>query len=940
MSVGNPDRDMLMAHGSFVRQLAVRLLGDTDAARDLEQATWLAAVQQKSAGPAASRSWLATVMRNAWHRRARTAERRERRESAAARPEAMPSTASVAARSEALRGVVDAVLELDEPWREVVLLRYFGDEPPRRIAEQLDLPVRTVRSRLETANEKLRQQLDQRFGRRELWAGPLLAMVRPPVVATATHAASGSLTQAASWVAIVAVVAGAGWWFMRDGESSLPGPADADPGVETVAGQERRGGQAELETSSFVPADGVPTDAAEGALVIEFFFADGTPMTDPVADVLVGGKVQSSGDEVEETPGEVAVNGPELTFAGGDGEARVFFSSTDRVAPFTVTLPRGRGRHRVMAPAEASVRGRIQREPGDTDPVMLVLLDPQGFPEPKGIPPAVRTKQGLDGNPRCLLACTSAEIFAFWNLRPNAVVELMAPDTHEFMTADGPRATIEVTAPVADPQLRLRHKTELRVVGRIAREDGGSVAESLSVVFAVGDRTLTSATPDDQGVFRCVLRGQHLEGTDAAVVVRVEDYSGIAMTRLEIPGPFTRERRDLGNVVIRSPRTVVFTIRDENGDPIPTARADAGFRFDAMRLARPKAADRSGRIPLSIPYTDTTVLVGAPGYGFRRVQVAATASEHVDVVLFPSADVRITATDAAGRNMLSHQARVELRLPGMSRDAAYVGRFQPLRSTGEVVGFTWRDDVFTIFGTAGRGAEPVLLADVPTGQMMEPVVVDRYCRVVARGPRFSVSPGERRDVTLIVRGPCGTVSGRVLDAASRPVVDQFVVVRPVVEPGSIPADYEAQRRKQRLKPGAPLVVGRTDADGRFALGPFLVPIVRLEVPAQGFAEVPARVLRVAEDSPQVIRLQAARTLVIDVVNARDGAPMTSLPRNAVLVVTDSLQFRARPAPGVPGRFLVGGLGPGPGRVLVRRGERVDETPLDGATTAVRITIDP
>ena len=57
-----------------------------------------------------------------------------------------------------------AVLELDEPFRQVVLLRYFEQHTPKEIAHLLGIPGATVRSRLSRALEKLRVSLDQEFG--------------------------------------------------------------------------------------------------------------------------------------------------------------------------------------------------------------------------------------------------------------------------------------------------------------------------------------------------------------------------------------------------------------------------------------------------------------------------------------------------------------------------------------------------------------------------------------------------------------------------------------------------------------------------------------------------------------------------------------------------------------------------------------------------------
>ena len=58
-----------------------------------------------------------------------------------------------------------AMKSLDSKHRLVVILRYFHELPYEEIAEILDIPVGTVRSRLNTAIKTLRQVLANREGR-------------------------------------------------------------------------------------------------------------------------------------------------------------------------------------------------------------------------------------------------------------------------------------------------------------------------------------------------------------------------------------------------------------------------------------------------------------------------------------------------------------------------------------------------------------------------------------------------------------------------------------------------------------------------------------------------------------------------------------------------------------------------------------------------------
>ena len=149
------------ADDRFVRSLARRLLRDPQTADDAAQDAWLAALL---AGPAPglldglTRGWLATVVRNFALQTLRGRQRRLRREQAVARglaidPEAEHFDAALVARVQA------AVATLPPDYRAVVHLRFFADRMPVAIADELGVPVETVRTRLKRAVERLRAAL-------------------------------------------------------------------------------------------------------------------------------------------------------------------------------------------------------------------------------------------------------------------------------------------------------------------------------------------------------------------------------------------------------------------------------------------------------------------------------------------------------------------------------------------------------------------------------------------------------------------------------------------------------------------------------------------------------------------------------------------------------------------------------------------------------------
>lgn len=192
-----PQPEVLISHAGFIRSVAQKLLLDDHAVDDVVQQTLLAALEKPPRRDGPLRPWLATVARNLARMRRRTDGRAARREERAARPEAMAATSEIAERLDMQRRLVEAVSSLDEPYRDVVVLRFFDELPPREIAARLDIPVETVRTRTRRALEQLRERLDRRPGGRDAWRLALLPLALPPLrTEVAIGAAVGSTTAA------------------------------------------------------------------------------------------------------------------------------------------------------------------------------------------------------------------------------------------------------------------------------------------------------------------------------------------------------------------------------------------------------------------------------------------------------------------------------------------------------------------------------------------------------------------------------------------------------------------------------------------------------------------------------------------------------------------------------------------------------------------------
>jgi RNA polymerase sigma-70 factor (ECF subfamily) len=152
--------DVLVArHQAAVLKIAAKYLGDTAAAKDACQNAFLEIYRgvgryrpQRSFG-----FFLRRVVLNQCRMSARRVRLGER---VAPEPPPPPTQPDEAVLAEERRRLVEAgLLELSHKLREVVVLRYAGDHPLDEIAQILELPPGTVKSRLFAAMARLKDVL-------------------------------------------------------------------------------------------------------------------------------------------------------------------------------------------------------------------------------------------------------------------------------------------------------------------------------------------------------------------------------------------------------------------------------------------------------------------------------------------------------------------------------------------------------------------------------------------------------------------------------------------------------------------------------------------------------------------------------------------------------------------------------------------------------------
>ena len=148
-----------------VTNLAYRMTGNLEDARDMAQQCFLRAFQARTQfeGGSSLGTWLYRITINLCRDRLRSQQSRrrqiERLATSRPRPGHRPVADSRAEQGEVSTQVAEAVAILPESQREVVILRHYHDLSCREIAEILQTPYTTVRSRLVQGMNQLRLKL-------------------------------------------------------------------------------------------------------------------------------------------------------------------------------------------------------------------------------------------------------------------------------------------------------------------------------------------------------------------------------------------------------------------------------------------------------------------------------------------------------------------------------------------------------------------------------------------------------------------------------------------------------------------------------------------------------------------------------------------------------------------------------------------------------------
>ncbi len=270
-----------------LRALVKDLVRDEQVVDDVIQETRLEMLRRRPGGD--RMRWARAVARNIARTMSRTSERRRRREYATAKTDSSPSASDAVERLEKLRGLIDALEALPSPYREVMCHRYLDDAPPREIAQDLDIPLATVKVRLKRGLRQLRTRLDREHGgNRIAWCLPLLPLAGlgvGPIAATgnagATVAGVAIMKTKIALALTLVLVLGVGWFLGTVILDDEAGPTQSevsanagDPKLRTDDGQAQVASQGQAKPSIATRRFGEPVNPGGFAIPIHTLRGD------------------------------------------------------------------------------------------------------------------------------------------------------------------------------------------------------------------------------------------------------------------------------------------------------------------------------------------------------------------------------------------------------------------------------------------------------------------------------------------------------------------------------------------------------------------------------------------------------------------------------------------------------------------------------------------
>ncbi|MCP3920246.1 MAG: sigma-70 family RNA polymerase sigma factor [bacterium] len=824
---GPAELEALLREAGWVRRLARRLAHDQAAADDVAQGTMALALERRPRSRGSLRPWLARVAVRLAQRQRRADARRQAREERAAKARGATSPASdeLLERLEQQQRIAAEVRHLPEPYRGVLLRRFYEGQSPATIARATNTTPATVRSQIARGLERLREQCGRG---RELHATlPFLllaaGMEHSPWASLGAEilAMKSSLKVAAGTALVSAALLGTGLFTGLIGgdadtaHGALPTTLestdeDAQPLEDTVQAETE---PQRVEAGARDPETATRDDTEAATASPEQLLTNVTArVVDDTGQPLAGARLASIySDGRPRGKGNFSESDAEgrVTLALADSGVRhwrtevfpmVFAaSSSGHATSFVVSTPRWHG---------ATDLGDIALGPGGA--LIGIVVDAWSQPIPDAVlyaaEPLVTTDLGAlrIAGPDTTIVRPRADSgadgrFVLSGIVPGRVRLWVHAKDHLWTITD----PIEVDAGAARDRGTIvleEVPVEQRITGVVLRPDGNPAANARIAFESNALMQEGSLTADGQGRFRLVPRG------DAPV-------RAIARDATDRFGPSAVTTVRIGTEVelrLTEKRVIALLVTDPSGQPIerasvmPFIQSESG-RMDGMDVIPGQdriRTDADGRLQVPVPAETFLISGSKTGYDGRRLgpfePKSAPAELTLELVPEPQIDGRVLAY---GKPVAGMRISIAQRIPDfVPREAGFPIRFFNNRG-GEIES-----------GPHGRFQCPV---DKEWTEITTLATGDAY----ATGEtELTVAKGEGASGVVIEVTHGGVVTGTVLPPPGQSASGYVVAAsRGDGFPVWTRADEDGRYRLEHLTPGAWRVEGRDREPAREVL---------------------------------------------------------------------------------------------------------------------------
>jgi len=758
----------LLRQRDFLRRLARALTGDAASAEDVVQEVELRALT-RAPDEGALGAWLATVTRRLAANVRRARARREEHERGAARAEGVEGPLETLAGLELQARVLAAVRALEEPYRTTLWLRFYEDRTPSAIAQRLEVPLATVKTRLARGLAHLRTRIDaEHGGRRESWALALAPLAHTAALVLAPLTLGGLWTmKKLALVAVVLVVAWVGYRETRRApESSVaasstsatelsPTPVPILDDIEAVTAPAAR-----IEVATPEPN---PASARESAATL-VVLARWEPEGEVAADLgLV--LLPATGDARELRAREVRTDATGLARLEGLASG-AWILHDERGGELELELAAGEERRvEILLPTMKTVSGRVVDEDGHGIPGAEVWLE--------RLWGASRGSPLLDG--RVVARADERGEFRLRGLRAENALGAFAPG---YVPA--PLALLRTLAPLPGASER-ELEVELLLV-RGARRLAGCVLDAegrpcAGALLALGTRgnlvrgddwkpRARLFVSDAEGRFEADWIAPDLgaESPQLGLTVLAAEHALLLVPSTEVFGALD------GELVLRLQRgaRVLGSVRSLAGEPSAGAQVEV-LSIEAITAANvpfklPSAqADSVGDFELA-HVTPGAVRISAwaeaePGLRANRSGDLADRAEHAwDLVLGERVSIRCRVVDEAGLPLADRDVLIGNGRSMSGLGTAPDGTFEFLPEDPEAV---W---TLSLIGSAGYDDQRT---GVTLGQEVR-LVARKHLGVVVgvfRDEAGSAEPGQALRAALMTVGDVLFASEAELDGS-------------------------------------------------------------------------------------------------------------------------------------------------------------------------------